>query len=1026
MNIEKITIHNIASLEHAEIDFTASPLADDVRFLICGPTGSGKSTILDAICLALYNNTPRLAAAKNETFLDSSDDFKVSRDDGRVAIDDPRMLMRKGTAECYVKLQFTDKDDRRLVAEWSCSKARQKVDGKVQDVKWVLLNEQGVVLTQKKTETAAEIRDSIGLTFEQFCRTTMLAQGDFTRFLKADDSEKSEILERLTGTEIHSYVSVQIHKKMKDKEKVLERKEAALGGIILMEDEQRTGHMERIEELQKLIAAVKKEEAAVAALIDNLKRREEISHRMSIYAADQESCRREHEELCSGNIFVSEYISKISAEISTLESALAAMEPDVEMYRNVSVIEEKLRQVSQARGAVAACDLRRAQLNTEYAALKKSLDEAMKKYEEAKAKADADEHDLAQAKTLLEQMQLHKLLEEKKALETSKATIDDALRMLEQSGEAANRLAEAENALTGCKAELKAENENLEVLVTSLDDAGLRFERQKLVYEAKETACKDILKEYRVRLSEGDLCPLCGQNILHLTTDEEFESVLKPEKELLDAIGAEKEGLRTEVSRARASVESHKKLMNDAQANLEKAQKKCDETADALRSHVLYEDRTDLKKALEQKQSDAIASISDAEVKVAKAMERQNEVDRLQKVRDDSAKAAQNADSAKMEAQRKIDASLAEQKSNDERQNEHKESATRLLAEVSLLINIESWLEKWESDASGFMNHLKTAASKWENTGKELVNKRQVLERAQVLFGDVSQIRSDIVALHQEWVIPSGLAPSRIEDLLNRWTDLKAKVLSNHRMSVEAQKEQSKLMSDYPEGELRTRLQLEQAQSELREKMSSYNEENGAKHEQIANDDEQRRRMGRACDERDKAKEEYQAWYRLHELFGSADGKKMRNIAQSYVLKHLLSGANVYLQQLSDKYELTGQSGSLTILLKDIESGGVLRPTSTLSGGESFLISLALALGLSSLSNKTQAMDILFIDEGFGTLDRASLELVMNTLERLHQMGGRKVGIISHVESMSESITTQIQVNRVNGTLSRLDIVSIV
>ena len=111
--------------------------------------------------------------------------------------------------------------------------------------------------------------------------------------------------------------------------------------------------------------------------------------------------------------------------------------------------------------------------------------------------------------------------------------------------------------------------------------------------------------------------------------------------------------------------------------------------------------------------------------------------------------------------------------------------------------------------------------------------------------------------------------------------------------------------------------------------------------------------------------------------------------------------------------------GGLTILLRDEYQGGVKRPTSTISGGESFLVSLALALGLSSLNRKSLSVDVLFIDEGFGTLDSDYLNTVMEALEKLHQIGGKKVGIISHVEALRERIATQIHVERVNHTLSR-------
>lgn len=127
---------------------------------------------------------------------------------------------------------------------------------------------------------------------------------------------------------------------------------------------------------------------------------------------------------------------------------------------------------------------------------------------------------------------------------------------------------------------------------------------------------------------------------------------------------------------------------------------------------------------------------------------------------------------------------------------------------------------------------------------------------------------------------------------------------------------------------------------------------------------------------------------------------------------------------MTDRYELECQAGSLTILLRDFHQGGSARPACTLSGGESFLVSLSLALGLSSLSRQSLSVDTLFIDEGFGTLSSDYLNTVMDTLEKLHQMGGKKVGIISHVEGLKERIKTQIQVRRIDSSRSEIEVVN--
>jgi exonuclease SbcC len=174
----------------------------------------------------------------------------------------------------------------------------------------------------------------------------------------------------------------------------------------------------------------------------------------------------------------------------------------------------------------------------------------------------------------------------------------------------------------------------------------------------------------------------------------------------------------------------------------------------------------------------------------------------------------------------------------------------------------------------------------------------------------------------------------------------------------------------------------------------------------------------------EKSRTIYIKWDRLCRYFGDEKGKTFRNIAQSFVLKELLNGANFYLHKFTERYELACQAGSLTILIYDHYQGDVCRPASTLSGGESFIVSLSLALGLSSLSKNSLSVDTLFIDEGFGTLSNDYLNVVMDTLEKLRQMGGKKVGIISHVEELRERIKTQIQVTRIDNSRSQIQIIS--
>jgi exonuclease SbcC len=191
-------------------------------------------------------------------------------------------------------------------------------------------------------------------------------------------------------------------------------------------------------------------------------------------------------------------------------------------------------------------------------------------------------------------------------------------------------------------------------------------------------------------------------------------------------------------------------------------------------------------------------------------------------------------------------------------------------------------------------------------------------------------------------------------------------------------------------------------------------------------EDEQRRERARSMMaeiERQRAIED--RWAKLAELIGSADGKKFRNYAQQFTLDVLLGYANTHLAQLARRYRLervVSMAGpSLALMVRDQDMGGEVRSVNSLSGGESFLVSLALALGLASLSSNRVKVESLFIDEGFGSLDSDTLGVAMDALDALQSLG-RKVGVISHVQEMTERIATKVLVRPAGGGSSAVTV----
>ena len=190
----------------------------------------------------------------------------------------------------------------------------------------------------------------------------------------------------------------------------------------------------------------------------------------------------------------------------------------------------------------------------------------------------------------------------------------------------------------------------------------------------------------------------------------------------------------------------------------------------------------------------------------------------------------------------------------------------------------------------------------------------------------------------------------------------------------------------------------------------------------IAQDSARRQQCADLLAELEKQEASNRVWAQLSELIGSADGKKFRNYAQQFTLDVLLCYANHHLAELSRRYRLERIRDTLALMVVDQDMGDELRSVHSLSGGESFLVSLALALGLASLSSNRVRVESLFIDEGFGSLDAETLSVAMDALDGLQAMG-RKVGVISHVQEMTERISVRVLVQRLYGGKSQVVIV---
>jgi exonuclease SbcC len=326
-----------------------------------------------------------------------------------------------------------------------------------------------------------------------------------------------------------------------------------------------------------------------------------------------------------------------------------------------------------------------------------------------------------------------------------------------------------------------------------------------------------------------------------------------------------------------------------------------------------------------------------------------------------------------------------------------------------------------EADTAQHLQGLRTQGVQLASELKANMQQQQALDsECQQLHSQITQWRSQ----HPE------LDDTGLERLLSM-DEAQVHELRQHLQGAEKAIEQGRVLLQEREQRLQQHAAqmtvvtsseaLEQALAELRERLAGHEQQCAELRAQQADDQRRQQAYQALAAQIEQAREQWQRWARLSTLIGSASGDVFRKIAQGYNLDLLLHHANAQLRQLARRYRLKRGGSALGLLVLDTEMGDELRSVHSLSGGETFLVSLALALGLASMASSTLRIESLFIDEGFGSLDPESLQLAMDALDGL-QAQGRKVAVISHVQEMHERIPVQIQVRRQGNGLSDVEV----
>ena len=1173
MKLQQLIIRNIASIEHATIDFEAHPLVDSEVFLITGKTGAGKSTILDAICLALYANTPRL----DNTHMQGD----TKDQDKDIKIKDPVQLMRRNTAEAFITLTFIGTNGIHYEATWSVARAHKKVTGKIQSKKWQLHDLDIDFTYNKEKEIREEIARAIGLDFKQFCRTTLLAQGEFTRFLNSRDDDKAEILEKITGVDTYSKIGVKIFEKTSAIRKTWEEAQQKMAGITLLDDDEKASknaELEKLAEQDKQLKATSdiitqklawvEEEAKLHAHLIQVK--EDFKQAQAFAMSEEKKEEERLIQLWNSTIDARHWLQDINTQnlhIEQLQSSLSnsknvylqiqgayLYEQDaaeqialrkkqiddflqkeqqkVSLYENAQSIFGYMRLIEEGKKKTANYQKNIQKLKKQQQeVLIPQLTQAKNKFAEQQQVLALQEENLQQENKTLEAFNLPSLRhqsDEKKALSNLIAT---AVSVLEQYKLEKLRLAQAQANLTALSEDIKQKKQKAEVASRQVHDAEIEKNTAKAIYEKQRESINKWAKSIRIQLHIGDICPVCQQKVTSDLPHEESINALVAEtaKAAKDAeqkhekLMAEKNTLEANIlalsgqyKNDTLALENGKKVLRDIEQKLKKAFDACQLdtilSADDIQLHTTVEAHSTLTLANQRiaLQIENISrKISEAETKEKQVKAQQKTVEKLRKQTDKTREAATLAEKQRDDCEHEITRLQSLSASKEAEVNKAAKEATSLTAthdwETAPLAYAQHILDaatrynnhkeeeqKLEKELAQRMANNENAAtilrgilqhmSEWNNLSQDSVQKLQLdnlPERATRLQTHVASILSQIktsqealvksqklldvfISQHQielaQLKTLSTYSQATIAQMTQELDDAKQNLSRKEAILKEAdhaykshleknclamdenqtdnpkaddKQTDSSKVDDEQANEIQTEtyqteelvLSLSSRLKELEAEQRELSDKRGGIMRDLDIDRVNQQKIGHLKKEEEAKKAEYNKWDRLNQLLGDATGNKFRRIAQSYILASLIHSANSYMRTLDNRYVLRVEPGTFVITMEDAYVGFSKRAASTLSGGESFLVSLSLALALSDIGNQL-SVDTLFIDEGFGTLSGEPLQNAISTLRGLHTKSGRHVGIISHVEELKERIPVQIRVNQEgNNSSSTIEIV---
>lgn len=1121
MKFLQLEILNLASLDKQGgevINFEEGALGESTIFSIVGPTGSGKSTLLDAICLALYNRAPRYPRKKG----DKNQNIEIfgeadANENNRLAPTDSRNILTRGKKEGYSKLTFLANNSSIYRAEWHVRFQRVRYENAKTSLYKITRN--GEQLTEKIADWN-ELPNIIGLDYDQFLRTVLIAQGSFANFLTAKENERYELLEKLIGCEeTYTNIATEI-KKAKDQAVDAYNQMAASVEAVkqnLLNDEELALLQEEIARLEKAEKELDSQLQAISKDLQWYEENDNQTKQIAIYQADMEQATNAIKDIQT-QIIRLQLHDEVQPAVNLLQ----------EVERQIQSIHNQEEEIMKSEAAIKSKEVGITESEHTLSYLKEVVNKAQEQLEKAmpviaearalKTKMEAAMPNLKEKKEALELAQKENLTTQRDveenarnikkweaetektnlALKTTKEEIAKQKQVLheatqateqawetEKSKTAGQNIEELQNSKTVADRKLQDVQQAIKV-VAHLDAATTEKQKNeeriqflgernakidealdKLTIEALEKETLTLRNAYtlmvsekweihRANLTEGKPCPLCGSTTHPYHTDNrqfeeattELSQLLKAKEDLLKLQQIQEKDLSGERKQNDGEIQTLQKQQEKLSGEIATYEEEWKALIDQYPK--IPKEEAELKSLLPIYEDKA----KEATSKLSLFNKIQKEIERLTQLKDKAVK-----DEAAYESKASTILNNAQESTSicATKLAEHKALTTNLISQeknkkeayekaLQAWNNTKKEMEEWQAQYQQILNGeepdaaeqrltaakdeaTKAADDQNENINKlkaELANSKgshqTMLSQNKTMKENLQTKEKELdfwieeynKQLEEKSIEPPFIDRNTIREMLHSAEDWNA----IRREKDEKEKAVASTTALYQSAEKAHQQHLEHQPAQTRDALLAIQQEyqeRSQRNELIAanarmqNHQEAVKQLGDKAEALQLVTQEKDDWTAITDAIG-ADGKTLRKIAQCYTLSFLITHANQEIRKFNSRYELQQVKHSLGIRVIDHDRADDIRDTTSLSGGETFIVSLGLALGLSALSSRNISFENLFIDEGFGTLDPDTLATVIDSLAMLQSSQGKKVGVISHTDTMSERITTQIRI----------------